>query len=63
MYMSNDLVDCVTLEPGKISLPGYVGSFTRMLKEKHYSLIGKGPDEPQFLIQRFPDEANFDARL
>jgi hypothetical protein len=50
MYISNDLVDCVSLDKNKIVIPGYISSFIRMLKEKHHHLIQESDDEPEFLI-------------
>jgi len=50
MYISNDLVDCVSLEKNKIVIPGYISSFIRMLKEKHNHLIQEADEEPEFLV-------------
>jgi hypothetical protein len=61
MYISNDLIDSVPLEKSKIVYPGYIRRFTRILKEKHDTLIRQSPGEPEFLIHDFSTEANVSA--
>lgn len=50
MYISNDLIDSVPLEKNKIIQPGYIRSFTRLLKKKHDTIIRQSFDEPEFII-------------
>jgi hypothetical protein len=50
MYLSNDLVDCIPMERNKISRPGYIGNFIRMLKEKHEEILMQSMEEPEFLV-------------
>jgi hypothetical protein len=50
MYINKTLIDSVSLERKKIVYPGYISGFTRLLKDKHYRLIGKAKEEPQFLV-------------
>ena len=51
MYVSNELIDSIYLEHKKVTLPGYVGSFIRLLKEKHNQILDQSMEEPQFLVQ------------
>jgi hypothetical protein len=51
MYINKKLIDSVSLERKKIVYPGYISGFTRLLKDKHYRVIGKAKDEPQFLVR------------
>jgi len=53
MYLSNDLIDSISIEPKKIIFPGYVGSFIRSLKGRHEQLIRQSLNEPEFLIHDF----------
>jgi len=50
MYVKNDLIDSVTLEREKITIPGYTRKFIRMLKEKHEWIIRQSVDEPEFIL-------------
>jgi hypothetical protein len=50
MYVGNDLIESVPLEKGRISKPGYLGHFKRVLKEKHKDLLCQFPDPPEFLV-------------
>jgi SAM-dependent MidA family methyltransferase len=50
MYISNDLIDCIPLERNKISSPGYIGHFIRMLREKHEEILIQSMEEPEFLV-------------
>ena len=51
MYLRNELIDSIYLEHKKVTLPGYVGSFIRLLKEKHNQILSQSIEEPQFLVQ------------
>lgn len=50
MYIGNDLIESVPLNNEKISQPGYLGKFKRMLKEKYAELIRKSAQHPEFLV-------------
>lgn len=50
MYIGNDLIEAIPLDLDRISKPGYVGAFKRMLKTKHSDLIRQYPSPPEFLI-------------
>jgi len=64
MYISNDLIDAVSLEPRKIIYPGYIKSFTRMLKEKHNHIIIQSDNEPEFILHNIvvPRESSAERR-
>jgi len=51
MYLRNELIDSISLEHKKVTLPGYVGSFMRLLKEKNNYLLTHSNEEPEFLVQ------------
>ncbi|HZF65510.1 MAG TPA: hypothetical protein VEZ55_13530 [Chitinophagaceae bacterium] len=50
MYLGNDLIESITFDPGKISIPGYLGKFKRQLKMKHLGLIEEAGVQPEFLV-------------
>ncbi|MBS1631439.1 MAG: hypothetical protein JST10_02590 [Bacteroidetes bacterium] len=50
MYLGNDLIEAITLEPDRISKPGYLGNFKRALKEKYNDLILQQGEKPEFLV-------------
>jgi hypothetical protein len=50
MYLGNDLIETVQLNFQLVTLPGYLGGFTRQLKEKHAALIQNFSDEVEFLV-------------
>jgi hypothetical protein len=50
MYIGNDLIEAIPLEPGRISKPGYVGHIKRIMKVKHKELIQQCPEKVEFLI-------------
>lgn len=50
MYVGNDLIESIPLEKGRISKPGYLGHFKRVLKEKHRDLLNQIPEPPEFLV-------------
>jgi hypothetical protein len=54
MYVSNDLIDSITLERKKIIYPGYIRNIIRTLKEKHDRLIRQANDEPEFIVHHMP---------
>jgi hypothetical protein len=50
MYVGNDLIESVPLEKGRISKPGYLGHYKRILKEKHRALLSISMEQPEFLV-------------
>ncbi len=50
MYIGNDLIESVPLNEERISQPGYLGKFKRMLKEKYADLIRESKIPPDFLV-------------
>jgi hypothetical protein len=50
MYVGNDLIESIPLEKGRISKPGYLGHYKRVLKEKHKALLSQVPEPPEFLV-------------
>lgn len=50
MYIENDLIEAISLNDERIPVPGYVGSFKRMLKMKYRELIRQSPKPPEFLV-------------
>ncbi|MBS1919431.1 MAG: hypothetical protein JST17_04170 [Bacteroidetes bacterium] len=50
MYLGNDLIESIPLELGRISKPGYLGSFKRALKIKYSNLIQQFGEKPEFLV-------------
>ena len=50
MYIGNDLIEAVELNPGLIRKPGYLGSFKRCLKVKYEELIQMSLEKPEFLV-------------
>lgn len=50
MYLGNDLIEAVPVCLDKISQPGYLGSFKRMLKQKYHLLLQQSPTPPEFLV-------------
>ena len=52
MYIGNDLIESVNLDPERIPRPGYLGSFKRCLKAKYSELISQSKIRPEFLVIR-----------
>ena len=50
MYIGNDLIEEINLEPGRVSKPGYLGQFKRTLKLKYDELIQQYAEKPDFLV-------------
>jgi hypothetical protein len=50
MYIGNDLIEAIPLTEDRISQPGYLGKFKRMLKEKYAELIRESGVAPDFLV-------------
>ncbi len=60
MYLGNDLIDAIPLQPEGLRQPGYLGKFKRCLKKKYEELITQFQDSPEFLIET--DPINFDEK-
>lgn len=52
MYLGNDLIESVPLNEEKISQPGYLGSFKRLLKSRYADLLMQTSNPPEFLVVR-----------
>ena len=50
MYLGNDLIEAVPVEPGGLSKPGYLGNFKRVLKLKYKTLLSQVPEPPEFYV-------------
>lgn len=50
MYLGNDHIESISVNPSKISVPGYLGHLKRKLKEKYQSLLQESEDAVEFLI-------------
>jgi len=50
MYIGNDLIESVPVIEEKVSQPGYLGKFKRMLKDKYADLIRESSTPPEFLV-------------
>jgi hypothetical protein len=50
MYIGNDYIESVKLDPERISKPGYLGTFKRNLKQKYKDLISEHGSPADFLV-------------
>ena len=50
MYLGNDLIEAVSVDVTRISIPGYLGNFKRQLKQKYQSLLQETAEQPEFLV-------------
>lgn len=50
MFIGNDLIESIPVHLDKISQPGYLGQFKRVLKEKHADLLQHAPAPAEFLV-------------
>jgi hypothetical protein len=50
MFLGNDMIDSTPVKLDQLSLPGYLGRFKRMLKDKHADLIRESGTPPEFLV-------------
>lgn len=50
MFLGNDLIESIPLNPKEIQQPGYVGHFKRQLKIKYNELLQESPEQPEFLV-------------
>jgi hypothetical protein len=50
MYIGNDHIETVSLDPSRISKPGYLGTFKRNLKVKYKDLISQHGSPADFIV-------------
>jgi hypothetical protein len=50
MFIGNDLIESVPVSEERISQPGYLGKFKRMLKDKYADLIRESKTPAEFLV-------------
>lgn len=50
MYLGNDLIESIPLDVSRISKPGYVGHYKRILKKKYSELIRQFSEPPEFFV-------------
>ena len=50
MFLGNDLIESVPVNPEDLQQPGYLGNFKRKLKEKYRVLLQGYPDPPEWLV-------------
>lgn len=50
MYIGNDHIESVKLDPDRISKPGYLGTFKRNLKVKYKDLISEYGTPADFIV-------------
>ena len=50
MFVGNDLIEAVTINPTDLRVPGYLGKFKRSLKSKYAELIQTSSADPEFLV-------------
>jgi hypothetical protein len=54
MYIGNDCIEAITIDESLITLPGYLGHFVRLLKNKYDPLLQQANKETEFLLRRTP---------
>ena len=50
MFIGNDHIESIKLDPERISKPGYLGTFKRNLKLKYKDLISEHGSPADFLV-------------
>lgn len=50
MYIGNDHIESVRLDPDRVSKPGYLGSFKRTMKVKYNDLIKQHGSPADFIV-------------
>jgi hypothetical protein len=50
MYIGNDHIESIKLDPERISKPGYLGTFKRNLKLKYKDLISEHGSPADFMV-------------
>ncbi len=63
MYLGNDHIESVRLDPDRVSKPGYLGTFKRNLKQKYKDLISQYGSPADFIVvgemnQTYSDKIN-----
>jgi hypothetical protein len=58
MFIGNDLIEAVPLDPERVPKRGYLGSFKRNLKVKYSDLIQQYSTAPEFLVTDIPVQNN-----
>lgn len=58
MYIGNDHIESVSLDKGRISKPGYLGTFKRSLKVKYKDLISQYGSPADFIVVNLDGSAN-----
>ena len=50
MFIGNDLIEAVPINPSDLKVPGYLGKFKRTLKSRYAELIQMASEAPEFLV-------------
>lgn len=50
MYLGNDHIESIKLDPDRVSKPGYLGTFKRNLKVKYKDLISEYGSSAEFIV-------------
>jgi hypothetical protein len=50
MYLGNDLIETMPLNFTRLSEPGYLGRFKRILKQKHWDAIQQTEKYPEYIV-------------
>lgn len=50
MYLGNDHIESIKLDPDRVSKPGYLGTFKRNLKVKYKDLIREYGSSAEFIV-------------
>ncbi len=50
MYLGNDLIETMPLNFTRLSEPGYLGRFKRILKQKHWDAIQQTEKDPEYIV-------------
>ena len=53
MYVGNDFIASVALNPKQLTMPGYIGEQKRRLKNENLVLVKEATNEPEFLLSNF----------
>jgi hypothetical protein len=59
MYIGDQLVASVPLQPGKIKKPGFIQDLVNNLKEQHQHEIKNHPKKVVFFIDNVPSSMNY----
>ena len=54
MYLGNDHIESIILDPLRVSKPGYLGTFKRNLKVKYRDLISEYGSPADFIVVDVP---------